>query len=195
MVPLTLADRLLLPTVSWLAPRKKSPPPSIEPAVLATPPDMSNWPPASMMNRAWPPDPLTSWTRLPFSTVMVAFAAVLLSAKESRKPPARVTMLALPALADSEKVTEPALLIVALPADPLSPMNRKPLLSMVAVPAVELPRMLVKPVLVIVAPVRSPLATSSDPAKATVTAPVIDPALPPTVPSCSVPAATVVPPP
>ena len=66
---------------------------------------------------------------------------------------------------------------------------------MVAVPAVELPRMLVKPVLAIVAPVRSPLATSSDPAKATVTAPVIDPALPPAVPSCSVPAATVVPPP
>ena len=88
-------------------------------------------------------------------------------------------MLALPALANSEKVTEPALLIVALPADPLSPMNRKPLLSMVAVPAVELPRMLVKPVLVIVTPVRSPLATSSDPAKATVTAPAIDPARPP----------------
>ena len=119
----------------------------------------------------------------------------VLSAKESKKPPARVTMLAPPAPADSEKVIEPALLIVALPADPFSPMNKRPLLSMVAgAGRRSRPRMLVMPVLVIVTPVRSPLATSRDPKNPTETAPVIYPALPPPCRSCSVPAATVVPP-
>jgi hypothetical protein len=32
--PLTVVERLLLPTVSWLEPRKYVPAPSIEPAVI-----------------------------------------------------------------------------------------------------------------------------------------------------------------
>src|SRR5215467_9921075 len=57
MTPLTVVERLLLPTVSCFEPSWKVPPPSIEPAVI--PPvdreDMSNTPPALAIKRAFPP--------------------------------------------------------------------------------------------------------------------------------------------
>src|SRR5258708_26092224 len=62
ITPLTVVERLLLPTVSWFEPREKVPAPSIEPAVIP-PLDrevMSNAPPAVVMKRASPPVALST---------------------------------------------------------------------------------------------------------------------------------------
>jgi len=80
ITPLTVVERLLLPTVSWFEPREKVPAPSIEPAVI--PPDdrevMSNAPPALVMKRASPPVALsTNPVRPPALVIMMALPAVL----------------------------------------------------------------------------------------------------------------------
>jgi hypothetical protein len=80
ITPLTVVERLLLPTVSWFGPREKVPAPSIEPAVI--PPldreDMSNAPPALVMKPAFPPLALsTNPVSPPALVIMVALPAVL----------------------------------------------------------------------------------------------------------------------
>src|SRR6516225_3941585 len=80
ITPLTVVERLLLPTMSWFEPREKVPAPSIEPAVIA-PLDrevMSNAPLAVLMKRALPPVALsTNAVRPPSVVIMVALPALL----------------------------------------------------------------------------------------------------------------------
>src|SRR6516165_8177712 len=89
MTPLTVVERLLLPTVSCFEPSWKVPPPSIEPAVI--PPvdreDMSNTPTelpmAPAMKRAFPPVALSAKMVIPPGfVIMVALPAVLALRKE-----------------------------------------------------------------------------------------------------------------
>src|SRR5215831_6313777 len=89
MTPLTVVERLLLPTVSCFEPSWKVPSPSIEPAVI--PPvdreEMSNTPTvldlALAMRRAFPPVALSAKMVMPpASVIIVALPAVLALRKE-----------------------------------------------------------------------------------------------------------------
>ena len=102
MTPLTVADRLLPPTVSAFEPRKYLPAPSIEPLAMPTEdrPDMSKMPPAFMMKRALPPVAMeTKFADPPLFAMMTASPAVL----ESLKNEALLlfVMVALPAVLPS----------------------------------------------------------------------------------------------
>ena len=166
MVPLTLVDRLLLPTVSWLPPRKNVLQPAIEPALtLLSPlgpvvPEKSTEPAPLAVMAALPAVLLSSKVTKPSVEVMVALKAVA-RLRNARRPPAvtmsralpavlllencvceapSVVMVALPAVAESVKEMSeppPALMITALPADEFSEKVRKKLLVMLAVPAVD----------------------------------------------------------
>src|SRR5260370_17592932 len=86
MTPLTLGERLLLPTVNSFAPSKYLPPPSIEPAESLLSPagpvlsEKSTVPPAAVMNCAAPPVELAkNCTVAPLLVVTAALPAVLVS--------------------------------------------------------------------------------------------------------------------
>src|SRR5262249_61190122 len=92
--PLTVVERLLLPTMSRFVPSLYVPAPSIEPAeMLPSPsgpevPEKSTVPPALVMKRAFPPLLLlVNCVNAPPLVVMVALLAVLVSVKDSKKPP------------------------------------------------------------------------------------------------------------
>src|SRR5262249_26200955 len=91
------------PIVSSLEPSKYVPAPSMEPAVilplLSGPevPEKSTVPPALVMKRALPPLPLlVNCVNAPPLVVIVALLAVVVSVKDSKKPPL-VTIIELPA--------------------------------------------------------------------------------------------------
>ena len=137
ITPLTSVDRLLPPASSSFAPSEKLPAPSIEPAVM--PPDdrllMTKSPPASVMNRAVPPEVVSrKLVNPPFFVVIVALPAtaelrkislaefvmtelpaVLVSAKFTKPLPPLLLMIALPAVLDREKVRTAALFSVSPP--------------------------------------------------------------------------------
>src|SRR5215831_1423641 len=101
--PLSVVERSLLPTVSSFDPIEYVPAPSIEPAVilplLSGPdvPEKSTVPPALVMKRALPPLLLAAnCVSAPVLVVMVALLALLVSVKDSKKPPL-VTIIELPA--------------------------------------------------------------------------------------------------
>src|SRR5215472_13859514 len=101
--PLSVVERSLLPTVSSFDPIEYVPAPSIEPAVilplLSGPdvPEKSTVPPALVMKRALPPLLLAAnCVSAPVLVVMVALLAVLMSVKDSKKPPL-LTMIEFPA--------------------------------------------------------------------------------------------------
>src|SRR6202035_5498715 len=102
MMPLTSVDRLLLPTVSSLAPNRKVPAPAIDPAVsLLSPagpvlPEKSTVPPLLLVMAALPAV-LLSKKKIVLLFVMVALPAVLVSWKR-KSPPPPLVMTALPAV-------------------------------------------------------------------------------------------------
>src|SRR5258708_1244800 len=118
ITPLTVVERLLLPTVSWFEPREKVPAPSIEPAVIP-PLDrevMSNAPPAVVMKRASPPGALsTNAVRPPAVVIMMALPAVLALRK---KMFAWLPMIKVGALEEPLTMPAPVILIdVVRPSD------------------------------------------------------------------------------
>ena len=138
IVPLTVVDRLLLPTVSWLWPRRNVPAPAIEPAVIwlspAGPdvPEKSTMPPALAVSCALPPVLLCRKNVVPPALVMmVALPAVELSWKEVEKvvPPKRLSlvMTALPPVLVSWNSTLLESLMMAGPPVALKRKRRRPL--------------------------------------------------------------------
>ena len=111
ITPLTVVERLLLPTVSCFEPSSKVPAPSIEPAVIppADKADMSNTPPPLAMKRAFPPVALSVKPVIPPELViMVALAAVLELTKNRF---AKLPMVKVGALEESLTMPAPVILI------------------------------------------------------------------------------------
>ena len=114
--PLTVVERLLLPTMSRFVPSLYVPAPSIEPAeMLPSPsgpeePEKSTVPPALVMKRALPPSLLlVNCVSAPPLVVMVALPAVLVSVKETRVPPPLLMMAEFPAELELVNVIAPLL--------------------------------------------------------------------------------------
>jgi hypothetical protein len=119
MTPLTVELRLLPPTVTSLAPRKKLPAPAIEPALS--------------LPSLFGPLLAEKSTRPPKLFVIAAFPPVLLSRKSSVP---LLVILALPAVEVSWNSRVALLVMVALLAVLVLKNCRVPLLMMVALPAV-----------------------------------------------------------
>jgi hypothetical protein len=125
--PLTVVERLLLPTMSRFVPSWFVPAPSIEPAeMLPSPsgpeePEKSTVPPALVMKRALPPSLLlVNCVSAPPLVVMVALPAVLVSENETRVgPPPLLMMVEFPAELEPRKDMPPLLVIAAFAAVPL----------------------------------------------------------------------------
>ena len=124
--PLTVVERLLLPTMSRFVPSLYVPAPSIEPAeMLPSPsgpeePEKSTVPPALVMKRALPPSLLlVNCVCAPPLVVMVALPAVLVSENEMRLPEPLLMMVELPAELEPRKDMPPLLVIAAFAAVPL----------------------------------------------------------------------------
>jgi hypothetical protein len=103
------------------------PAPSIEPALIwlllfgPVVPEKSTVPPALVMNRALPPSLLeANCVCEPALVVMVALPAVLVSVKDSKKPPALVRMFEFPAELELVKVIAPLLVKLGANAELLT---------------------------------------------------------------------------
>src|SRR6266851_1384418 len=136
IVPLTVVERLLPPTVSWLEPSEYVPAPAIEPAVIwlfpAGPevPEKSTVPDALVMNWALPPVLLPkNWVLAPLLVVMVALAALLVSANCKRTPPPLLVITAELAEVPFWKNVPPLLVIVVMPEVLELSTNRRALLT------------------------------------------------------------------
>src|SRR5262249_34315121 len=124
--PLTVVERLLLPTMSRFVPSLYVPAPSIEPAeMLPSPsgpelPEKSTIPPALVMNRALPPSLLlVNCVIAPPLVIIVASRAALVSENERRVRKPLVMMVELPAELEPRKDMPPLLVIAAFAAVPL----------------------------------------------------------------------------
>jgi hypothetical protein len=86
ITPLTVVERLLLPTVSRFEPSWKVPSPSIEPAVIPAVDraEMSNTPPALAMKRAFPPVALSANPVIPPALVIIVALPAVLALRKKR---------------------------------------------------------------------------------------------------------------
>jgi hypothetical protein len=130
IVPLTVVERLLRPTVSWFWPSRNVPAPAIEPAVTwlvpAGPdvPEKSTMPPALAMSCALPPVALFWKNVVPPELVMtVTLPAVLVSKKRTVL---LLVMKALPPVLVSWNSTLPKLVMATMPAEAESNKRRRP---------------------------------------------------------------------
>jgi len=116
MVPLTVVERLLDPTVSCEEPRKYVPAPAIEPAVIGTLGRPSSEPSGKV--------PRPDMSKTPFALVMNSALPPVLLPKNLVSPPSFVVIVALPALLPWKKFVFPLLVMLALPAVAVPPPKK-----------------------------------------------------------------------